>query len=628
MENAEMTIESINEVYEYYRSVQKKSMEIESELLKVDNEEEWVKTLSEKSTFLRTSFIDVEDMLENTIYPFVKMEKTVSKEIADQFCLQAFSMSDSFENDGLFVTEVMKTLAEYYKGTDFSNEILSNFYTGLSYADRVNEKSNEKSQYYLKKVLQFKDKFSEIKSQKAKGNMVIAFFNRLANFYIISEEDWFEVISIYEDMKAFCGWEEVQESLREKIDINELIEAGEDAIKYCMTSSELAPPNEVLEYVYKNLFLSEITEENFLEQSCYDALTYIWYNFHKNIFDSGTALLHAFSYYMEKDKNIDYSNPKFYEEENYQVQMIFIKECFKYLSMVDSEMLQTGSIRDRLIDDFTRLYQSIPYQDNNSLLNMDMLEIMHQLLCSSKDEEEAFEFIKGVAIQRNAMTLIHSTMVAQISNIILNVLLDNAPELFFEVLGVNTVEEVEQNRKYLIDYMEKAAYIHDIGKIVISDVINMQTRKITNDEFSLIKFHSEFGNNLIKNTIFEEKYAPLILGHHKFSDGSGGYPENFDNTKVKQKILIDILTISDCIDAATDILGRNYTSGKSWIPTVRDEIVSDDGHRYNKTIVDIIKKSREAGNSIQYLTSLGRVKIYYNIYQTYLAEDSIKLKAQ
>ena len=51
-----------------------------------------------------------------------------------------------------------------------------------------------------------------------------------------------------------------------------------------------------------------------------------------------------------------------------------------------------------------------------------------------------------------------------------------------------------------------------------------------------------------------EPYIDVILGHHKTYDGKGGYPADFDNTASSKRILIDLITIADCTDAATIFL--------------------------------------------------------------------------
>ena len=86
------------------------------------------------------------------------------------------------------------------------------------------------------------------------------------------------------------------------------------------------------------------------------------------------------------------------------------------------------------------------------------------------------------------------------------------------------------------------------------------------------------------------------------------------------KIMVDIITIADCIDAATDTLGRNYTKSKTWLPALADELENDEKMRYNQEIVNIIKNDKETCDSISYITDEGRTDIYYDIYRKYISD--------
>ena len=78
--------------------------------------------------------------------------------------------------------------------------------------------------------------------------------------------------------------------------------------------------------------------------------------------------------------------------------------------------------------------------------------------------------------------------------------------------------------------------------------------------------------------------------------------------------MIDLITIADCTDAATDILGRNYARGKSFYDLL-GELSEAKGTRYNPDIVELLEKSEELCEKLDYLTGDGRGKIYYSAYR-------------
>ena len=159
--------------------------------------------------------------------------------------------------------------------------------------------------------------------------------------------------------------------------------------------------------------------------------------------------------------------------------------------------------------------------------------------------------------------------------------------------------------------------IHDLGKCLTVGVINTQGRKLTLEEFYCIKLHPSRTLEFIGGDKDFEIYHDIMLGHHKWYDGKEGYPIDFDNTKSKYKIAIDIISISDSIDAATDIVGRNYTKGKSF-DELLEELIKESGTRYNKDIVDIINQDEVLKEKLRYLTKEGREKVYYEAYREIL----------
>ncbi len=614
-----MTKEKIREVYTTYRNMKSRVKEIEDSLLVVANQDDWIRKLSQKSTFLRMTYHDTETLLDQFIRPIIKHEYALTYDIAKELLTQVIDMETNTEIDSLMTTEVLKVLIEFFsENSHMDEEILATFFLAISYADKCNTVQALLAFECFDKVCSFASHYCEISDWDIRRRIIYAFYNRLTNFDLIQVADNSRLISLWQELCAFYNREDVRALDGERFDFDEFLEECTVSLHLDCICTDAVPSQEILDFIREQFISENVTENELLSLNSSTALCYIWYYYWTQKYDCNKALSMIYCYYREKDKEIDYSQIYFYDTEEYQIQMVFMQECFRFLARPDCTHWDKPLIWQNLIADFTRLYKSVPYLDNNAFINNDMIEIMSLMLRSVTKEDEAFTYIKDVVIRRNAMTLIHSTMVSQISERIVKSLIKNAPEVFFDMLSVNSPEDVEAQSDYLTKYINNISYIHDIGKIIISDVINLQTRKLTEEEFSIIKNHPAFGANIIEKTILEERYKNAILGHHVTYDGTAGYPESFFHQSPKEKVLIDILTISDCIDAATDMLGRNYTTAKTWIPVVQDELMSDNSHRYNEQIVNAICRDQILCDEIQYLTGLGRVGIYYSIFQTYL----------
>lgn len=78
-----------------------------------------------------------------------------------------------------------------------------------------------------------------------------------------------------------------------------------------------------------------------------------------------------------------------------------------------------------------------------------------------------------------------------------------------------------------------------------------------------------------------------------------------------------VVTLSDCLQAATEHLGRNYKMDKT-IDVVMQEFRQDAGTRYNPDLVALIDAHEDVRDALAYLIEEGWLDIYYHIYTSYL----------
>lgn len=238
------------------------------------------------------------------------------------------------------------------------------------------------------------------------------------------------------------------------------------------------------------------------------------------------------------------------------------------------------------------------------------------VLESPKDQEK---LIKSIIVKGQIQTYIHSQMVALLANAIIEQIIQRRPDLLIGLPEYDAAKGMQENRERLHDYVSHAAIYHDIGKYRISAVINQQTRKLSDEEFALIRQHPEHPETgVLKDSLYFADYYDIIAGHHKSYDGRTGYPAYFDNVHSPRRILIDLITVCDCLDAATDRLGRNYTGGKDF-KEVLGELKQGSGTKYNPDIVNLILENESLEQELDHIVNEGRDEVYYQTYKEYFS---------
>lgn len=238
-------------------------------------------------------------------------------------------------------------------------------------------------------------------------------------------------------------------------------------------------------------------------------------------------------------------------------------------------------------------------------INGVMAEWCFKLIKYMDSQDEKAECLFQLLVRRQLPTYLHSVMVNHLAEALCKETKRKRPELFEDL--------PEAVRNNLFEFVKGSALLHDIGKTKITDIVNTQGRRLWDREFLGITHHPQFGAEMIEKDGDLVKYRDIALGHHRFYDGSAGYPMEFDNTKSDYRIIIDLITICDCIDAATDHLGRNYKRAKT-LDEVLAELVEGKGTRYNPDLVGVIEDSARLKKEMRYIVSEGRLDIMYRAY--------------
>lgn len=130
--------------------------------------------------------------------------------------------------------------------------------------------------------------------------------------------------------------------------------------------------------------------------------------------------------------------------------------------------------------------------------------------------------------------------------------------------------------------LERGALLHDIGKIGISDTILHKPGKLTDEEWRLMRIHTDIGARIVEGIPFLQETLPVIRYHHERWDGTG-YPLGLRGSDIP--IQARIFAVADVFDALTS--SRSYRKRSSADEAIR-YLQEKSGTLFDPSIVQVL----------------------------------------
>gem|GEM_PF-6850236 len=133
------------------------------------------------------------------------------------------------------------------------------------------------------------------------------------------------------------------------------------------------------------------------------------------------------------------------------------------------------------------------------------------------------------------------------------------------------------------------AQVHDLGKVAIADSIIFKPGPLNEEEWQIMKQHSEKGYRIASSSTDLAAVSNLILHHHEHWDGEG-YPLGLKGNEIP--VECRILAIADAFDVMTN--ERPYKKPVS-VKAAMQEIRACSGSQFDPAITEIFIRLVESG---------------------------------
>ena len=147
----------------------------------------------------------------------------------------------------------------------------------------------------------------------------------------------------------------------------------------------------------------------------------------------------------------------------------------------------------------------------------------------------------------------------------------------------------EELNEASVERIVRAAPLHDIGKIAISDRILQKPGRLTAEEFEEMKLHAAKGGTMVRNILgnlddadFLKTASEIAEGHHERWDGRG-YPHGLAGTDIP--LPARIMAVADVFDAL--VSERCYKKPMS--PEQAFQLIAEErGRQFDPEIADLM----------------------------------------
>lgn len=630
-----ITRENIEECYRKYGENMEREERLRERALRAKDQESWLDDLRWKSRELRRLYVENESMLNLYVRPFLSGEVQLTEELADVFLKQITEFYDAGHVDDVLCADVALVLEPFFRQAGKRNEWLwtCNF-LGRIYNTYDTAEDYQKSRMYFECVRSgFADYFS-INDPKLRVCILNSFYNcpvvlvngrkyfnegQLKRVQETLKDEIAQAVAVYDDpaVNALDG---------ERYDLQVLKgELLRDVYGNWVCGLDR---NEKLEGEFAQLVdevLTQAYEKNRAEsRDLYSMDDTIYTNYWKCQYYCGKITAHEFvrqyldyCKYVREHGTLEEEGEAFIYGRYFRVCMYDIPNLLEQTEALPAE--ERDEVRRYCIRTWSDFVRELPRVSYASYVNVAIQDVLYQMLTYVDEETFDFHFLLDITINRDETTMLHAALVRRVARVVMRTVLDERPELLVGLLGTENVSHVLERREKFITFVGEAALIHDIGKLGLMDVISHQTRKMSEREMARIRRHPDMGCRIVAQAGSAKCYRDIIRGHHRTYDGKGGYPAEFDNTASPVRFFIDLIRICDCMDAATDRVGRNYAHGKT-ISEFIEELEIGSGRLYNPDLVELLKGNQELQNELAYLCTSGRIRAYYEAYQDFLAD--------
>lgn len=306
-------------------------------------------------------------------------------------------------------------------------------------------------------------------------------------------------------------------------------------------------------------------------------------NFYQSIFNNSIAA----NLILDQNYNVQETNHRFYELTGYKSSDFFKNLCSDF------------TLLEKMFGpNFLKLEENMNHDLKIQKKDGEVIHIYLNITTIPHLDHKLFSFIDITALKRLEMTLqdsyetLNNTFLSAVYTIGKIVEISDPYTSNHQQRSATLAQKIGKKiglSEADCDTIYLSGLLHDIGKIYIPAQILNKPSKLSDIEMQMIKTHSTFSYQMIKNIDFPWPIAEIVYQHHEKLDGSG-YPRGLKGAEIRLES--QILSVADIVESMSS--HRPYRPALG-LDTAISEIKRQSGVTLDPKIVNACIKIIEEG---------------------------------
>lgn len=199
------------------------------------------------------------------------------------------------------------------------------------------------------------------------------------------------------------------------------------------------------------------------------------------------------------------------------------------------------------------------------------------------------DYVKEVTAGRRPEAYAHSCRVAETALSILDRLMAEMPEQLLGIRGIESVEELLARREEVAKFLSDCCILRNVGKLKMLELYEVSGRGWLAEEEEMHRQHPSLGEKILARCDSTRDLARVVLGHHRWYDGQGGYPEEYRREEEQDAVLADIVSVAGFVEKGRDLQAGGHEEGTCPHELLR-QLEAFSGTRFSPCAAEAAKK--------------------------------------